>query len=73
MCNVDMPRIMSSLLAEYKMTKTQLAQEVGADTRTVCSWSLGRTEPSIDHLILIAESLNVSVGQLVGVEEIEEV
>ena len=61
------------LLDYNKISTYQIAREVGVCQGTIWHWLDGYSEPSILKLVDLADALNVSVGQLVGTEDLEEV
>ena len=61
------------LLDYNKISTYQIAEEVEVCQGTIYHWLDGYSEPSILKLVDLADALNVSVGQLVGTEELEEV
>ena len=52
-----------------KLSQDDLAKLLDVKRHTICDWETGRTEPSISQLIGIAETFNVSINFLLGVEK----
>ena len=52
-----------------KLSQDDLASLLNVKRHTICDWETGRTEPSINHLYKIAETFNVTVNFLLGVQE----
>lgn len=50
------------------LTQEELASKLNIKRHTVCDWESGRTEPSIYFLKLIAETFNITVDYLVGLD-----
>jgi len=47
------------------LTQEQLAQNISVSRQTISAWERGRTEPDIDSLIALSESMNVSAEELI--------
>lgn len=54
------------LLAERKISAKKLSDDTGISTDNISDWKSGRSQPSINALITIANYLNVSIDYLVG-------
>lgn len=49
---------------EGRMSQAQLGKSVGASQTTISSWERGRTEPTREDVVRVAEALGVPVGHL---------
>jgi len=49
------------------MSVAQLAKRIGVSRNTITNYESGRTEPTASHLMIIAESLGTSIGDLLDV------
>ena len=54
------------LMRENSLTQVALAEKVGLRQNTVSAWLLGKKEPSIRSLWLLADYFNVDIDYLVG-------
>ena len=54
---------------ELGLTQKDLANKIGVSHTNIYNYEVGRTEPSIEMLIKLADALGVSVGFLVGAED----
>ncbi len=54
------------LMRENSLTQVALAAAVGLKQNTVSAWLLGKKEPSIRSLWLLADYFNVEIDYLVG-------
>jgi len=54
---------------EKGWTQKHLAIVIGTTEDSIYSWEKGRAEPSVDFIISLAKIFEVTVGQLLGVEE----
>lgn len=54
---------------ELGISQKALAEKLGVSHTNIYNYEMGRTEPSIEMLKLIAEILGVTVGYLVGAED----
>ncbi|OEF80595.1 transcriptional regulator [Vibrio splendidus 1F-157] len=57
------------LREEKGVTQLDMAQAVGASTKTVMNWESGQTEPKASELVMIAKRLGVSINEILGQEE----
>lgn len=60
--------VLKELRKEKKLTQQELADKVGTNRFNITKWETGRTEPTLDNIIKLAEFLNVSVDKLLGVK-----
>ena len=63
-------QILKTLRLEKGISQRKLGEELGVVNQTVSFWESGAREPDFDTLIKITEYFNVTVGYLLGVEEI---
>lgn len=54
------------ILAEREISAKKLSDDTGISTGNISDWKSGRSQPSINALITIANYLNVSIDYLVG-------
>ena len=54
------------LMKDEKLNQTRLAERIGVKQNTVSAWVLGKKEPSIKSLWLLADYFNVDIDYLVG-------
>lgn len=57
------------VLAERDLNNKWLAERIGKDPATVSKWATNKTQPSLEVLITIANVLDVTVQDLVRLEE----
>lgn len=60
-------------LADRQKTNKWLAEQLGKDPATVSKWCTNNCQPSIETLMQIAKILNVTVDDLLRLEEMPEV
>ena len=61
---------LKELRIEKGLTQKQLAKELNVSEDSVYNWEKGRSEPSINDLIILATMLDVTIDYLVGKTEI---
>lgn len=54
------------LMRENSLTQVALAEKVGIRQNTISAWLLGKKEPSIRSMWLLADYFNVDIDYLVG-------
>ena len=54
------------LMKENSLTQVALAEKVGIRQNTISAWLLGKKEPSIRSMWLLADYFNVDIDYLVG-------
>ena len=59
------------LMKENGLNQVRLAEGVGVKQNTISAWLLGKKEPCIQSLWLLADYFHVSIDYLVGRTEIE--
>ena len=62
--------MLRKLRLEKEISQRNLGKEFNVSNQTVSSWETGTNEPDYDTLIKIAEYFNVTVGFLLGVEDL---
>ena len=55
---------------EHKLTQQDIANVLGIDRSTYTFYETGKTSPSISTVYKLAEIYNVTVGYLLGVEDV---
>ena len=58
---------------ELKKTQLEVAKQLFIDPTTMCNYEKGKSEPSIETLIKLANYYNVSLDYLVGREQSKEI
>lgn len=59
---------LKELRTEHKMTQKGLANALGTTNSSICDWECGRTEPSIDQILLLCALFDTSADYLLGLE-----
>ena len=59
-----------ALLQEKHITANELADALGVTPQAVSKWKHGKTGPSIDTLIMIADYCGVTLDELIARKEI---
>ena len=54
------------LMDEESLTQTALANKIGVKQNTISAWLLGKKEPSIKSLWLLADYFDVDVDYIIG-------
>ena len=57
------------VMAEHKITQTELAKRTGIRQSSISDWLNNRYEPKQDKVYLLANALNVSPAWLLGYDE----
>ena len=57
-----------NLRKEKGFSQEKLAEKINVTRQTISNWELGETSPNPEQLILLSESLNKSIDELVGNE-----
>lgn len=55
---------------ELGLTQKDLADEIGNSQRNVSNWENGTSEPDCETILLLSETLNVSIDELFGKESV---
>ncbi|MCL2861571.1 MAG: helix-turn-helix transcriptional regulator [Firmicutes bacterium] len=58
------------LREEKNLSQEQLAKLTGISQSAIAKWELSKAEPTASMLIALAQFFDLTVGQLLGVEEI---
>lgn len=64
--NIFLSERIYELRKENGLTQKQLAEKVGTTADSIYSWEKGRSEPSSDYLVRLADVFDVSVDHLLG-------
>lgn len=54
------------LMRENNLNQVQLAEKIGLKQNTISAWLLGKKEPCINSLWLLADFFDVDIDYLVG-------
>lgn len=57
---------LKALRKEANLTQQELADKVGTNRVNITKWETGRTEPSLDNVVKLANILNISTDYLLG-------
>jgi len=68
----DFRKNLQQLRKERKLTQLQLAELLEIQPRLISRWETGETKPQFDHMVRLAEVLEVSLDQLVKGDEAPE-
>lgn len=60
------------IMSERNVTSAWLAEKVGISKVAVSNIVTGKSSPSLDNLLKIADALNVSITTLIGEDKEEE-
>lgn len=55
---------LNKLRKENKMTQSELGEKLHVTDKTISSWEQGRTQPSLEMIVKLAQTLSCSVGYL---------
>lgn len=64
--NIIVSERIHDLMKEEGLNQVQLAKKIGVKQNTVSAWVLGKKEPCITSLWLLADYFNVDIDYLVG-------
>lgn len=64
-----MDLIIKEIMNERNVTSAWLADKVGISKVAVSNIVTGKSSPSLDNIIKIADALNVSITELIGEEK----
>ena len=59
---------LKTLRKEKKLTQKELAEQIGIKQNSYSDWETGKSEPSFENLIKLADLLEVSLDWLFGRE-----
>ena len=65
---MEFAKTLRMLRTENSLTQVQLAKQLGVTDSAVRLWETQGREPDFEMLCKIAKTLDVTVGQLLGVE-----
>ncbi|MCL2751476.1 MAG: helix-turn-helix domain-containing protein [Firmicutes bacterium] len=57
---------LKELMKDYGMNQSRLAEKIGLKQNTISAWLLGKKEPSITSLWLLADFFDIDIDYLVG-------
>ena len=60
------PQRLKELRFEKGLTQKELAEQIGIKRNTYSDWENGKTEPSFENLVKLADLLDVSLDWLFG-------
>lgn len=67
--NIIVSERIKDLMAEEHLTQVALAKKIGVKQNTISAWILGKKEPSIRSLWLLADYFSTDIDYLVGRKE----
>ena len=67
--NIIVSERIKELMKEEQLTQVALANKIGLKQNTISAWLLGKKEPSIRSLWLLADYFNVTIDYIVGRKE----
>ncbi|MCL2862398.1 MAG: helix-turn-helix domain-containing protein [Firmicutes bacterium] len=67
---MNFKKILRELRKENDLTQKQLAEKIGVTETSIRDWENKGCQPSYEILCEIAKFFDVTVGQLLGVEDI---
>jgi len=62
--------VLKDLRTEKELSQKQLSQKTGISQSAIAKWELAKSEPSARALIILADFFNVTIEQLLGLEEL---
>lgn len=66
MQNVQVASRIKELMKENNLNQVSLAEKIGLRQNTISAWLLGKKEPSIRSLWLLADYFNTDIDYIVG-------
>ncbi len=72
MDQIKIGTFLKQLRKEKGITQEKLAEELGVSGRTISRWETGSNMPDIDLLIILAESYNVEISEILNGERKSE-
>jgi len=57
---------LKGLMKDFGLNQSKLAEKVGIKQNTISAWLLGKKEPSITSLWLLADFFEIDIDYLVG-------
>jgi SOS-response transcriptional repressor LexA len=70
--NMALPDALRRFRLERRMTQAQLAQKIGVTTGAVSGWEAGRSNPTVDNIVAVCKSLEVSADGLLELQNHEK-
>ncbi len=67
---ITFAKTIQSLREQAKLSQAQLAKALGTTQRKVSYWETGKIEPDLEMLWKLSDYFDVSIGALVGKEQI---
>lgn len=64
--NIIVATRIKELMRENNLTQVKLADKIGLRQNTISAWLLGKKEPSIRSLWLLADFFNTDIDYIVG-------
>ena len=64
--NIIVATRIKELMRENNLTQVKLADKIGLKQNTISAWLLGKKEPSIRSLWLLADFFNTDIDYIVG-------
>lgn len=64
MDNIRTGKLIAELRKQKGLTQQQLAERLNLSNKTISKWESGSGSPDISNLLVLAETLNVSVDEL---------
>lgn len=64
--NIIVATRIKELMRENNLTQVRLAEKIGLKQNTISAWLLGKKEPSIRSLWLLADFFNTDIDYIVG-------
>ena len=64
--NIQVAQRIRELMKENGLTQVALAEKIGLRQNTISAWLLGKKEPSIRSLWLLADYFNTDIDYIVG-------
>jgi len=66
---MKLAEILRELREEKEISQKQLSDKTGISKSAIARWELSQSEPTASALIVLANFFNVTVGQLLGIED----
>ncbi|MFI3166898.1 MAG: helix-turn-helix transcriptional regulator [Bacillota bacterium] len=60
---------LTNLILENNMTQSDVAKIIGVKQNSISRWANGEREPSLDTLIKLSVIFNVSLNELLGLDD----
>lgn len=69
MMEIRIAERIKELMQDHNLNQVGLAKKIGVKQNTISAWLLGKKEPCITSLWLLADYFNVEIDYLVGRKE----